>query len=96
MLDSDRRQNSQAAEDEEVVASLSVISSFPKAEEIDSRDWVYGRHSLMRAVSATIGDGGIGKSILLLTEAIAIVTGRPSRHPTRSQSTCSLVRRRTH
>jgi hypothetical protein len=40
------------------------------------RDWLYGRHYLKGAVSATIADGGVGKSTLALTEAIAMVTGR--------------------
>src|SRR5205085_5788383 len=52
-----------------------------KWAEIDPADlaprrWIYGGHYLEGAVSATIADGGVGKSTLTLTEAIAIVTGR--------------------
>jgi hypothetical protein len=45
--------------------------------KLEPRRWIYGKHYLDGAVSATIADGGIGKSTLALTEAIAIVTGRP-------------------
>jgi hypothetical protein len=45
--------------------------------KLEPRYWLYGRHYLQGAVSATIADGGVGKSTLALTEAIAIVTGRP-------------------
>ena len=44
---------------------------------LDPRYWVYGGHYLRGAVSATIADGGVGKSNLALTEAIAIATGKP-------------------
>jgi hypothetical protein len=46
-------------------------------ETIEPRRWLYGRHYLAGAVSATIADGGVGKSILALTEAIAMATMRP-------------------
>jgi hypothetical protein len=45
--------------------------------ELDPRRWVYGGHYLEGAVSATIADGGVGKSTHALTEAIAIVIRRP-------------------
>ena len=41
---------------------------------LSPRFWLYGQHYLMGAVSATVADGGTGKSTLALTEAIAIVT----------------------
>jgi hypothetical protein len=44
---------------------------------VKPRGWIYGQHYLEGAVSMTVGDGGVGKSILVLTEAIAIVTGIP-------------------
>ena len=57
-------------------------SAFDKWQDLDPaklepRRWLYGRHYLEGAVSATIADGGVGKSTLALTEAIAMVTGRP-------------------
>jgi hypothetical protein len=45
--------------------------------KLEPRRWIYGRHYLEGAVSATIADGGVGKSTHALTEAIAMVTGRP-------------------
>lgn len=45
--------------------------------KLEPRRWIYGGHYLEGAVTATIADGGVGKSTLALTEAIAIVTGRP-------------------
>jgi hypothetical protein len=56
--------------------------AFSKWDECDPatlepRCWYYGRHYLAGAVSATIADGGVGKSILGLTEAIAMAIDRP-------------------
>jgi AAA domain len=45
--------------------------------ELEPRWWIYGKHYLEGSVSATIADGGVGKSTLALTEAIAIATGKP-------------------
>lgn len=41
------------------------------------RDWLYGRHLIRRFVSCTVAPGGLGKSALLISEALAMVTGRP-------------------
>lgn len=41
------------------------------------RPWVYGRHLIRGYVSLTIAPGGVGKSSLTITEALAMVTGRP-------------------
>ena len=43
---------------------------------IEPRRWIYGTHYLQGGLSATIGNGAAGKSILGLTEAIAMVTNR--------------------
>src|SRR5262249_39010074 len=47
------------------------------AAKLEPRHCINGRHYLEGAVSATIADGGVGKSTHALTEAIAMVTGRP-------------------
>jgi AAA domain len=47
-----------------------------KPADLLPRFWLYGRHYLLGAVSATVADGGVGKTTLVLTEAIAIATGR--------------------
>jgi RecA-family ATPase len=45
--------------------------------ELKPRLLYYGRHYIAGAVSATIADGGVGKSILALTGAVAMATMRP-------------------
>lgn len=42
--------------------------------EIPTRQWLYGRHLLRGYVSATIAPGGLGKSSLVLADALAMVT----------------------
>jgi len=44
--------------------------------KIPERQWLYGRHLLRRYVSVTIAPGGIGKSRLLMGEALAMASGR--------------------
>lgn len=41
------------------------------------RRWLYGSHLIRKFVSCTVAPGGLGKSSLVLVEAIAMVTGRP-------------------
>ena len=43
---------------------------------IPRRRFVLGRHYIRKNLSATIAQGGIGKSSLVIVEALAIVTGR--------------------
>ncbi len=40
------------------------------------RRWLYGRHIIRKFVSTTLAPGGVGKSALLLAEALAMITGR--------------------
>ncbi|MFZ5675868.1 MAG: AAA family ATPase [Pseudomonadota bacterium] len=44
---------------------------------LPSRQWLYGAHRLRKFVSVTFAPGGMGKSSLLLAEALAQATGRP-------------------
>jgi len=46
------------------------------AGQLRARQWVYGRHYIRRYLSLTVAPGGVGKSLLVMTEAIAIATGR--------------------
>lgn len=46
------------------------------AKRIPRREWIYGHHLIRGYISATVSPGGVGKSTLALTEAIAIATGR--------------------
>jgi hypothetical protein len=46
-------------------------------EKIPMRDWLYGRHLIREFVSATIAPGATGKSALLTSEMLAMVSGKP-------------------
>ena len=41
------------------------------------RQWLYGRHLIRKFVSATFAPGGVGKSALVLAEAMAMASGKP-------------------
>jgi hypothetical protein len=43
---------------------------------IPRRQWVYGRHYIRKFVSATFSPGGVGKSSLVITEAMAMASNR--------------------
>lgn len=45
--------------------------------EIERRHWLYGMHYIRGFVSATFAPGGVGKSTLVTTEALAMVVDRP-------------------
>lgn len=44
-------------------------------ETLPKRDFVYGRHLIRKFVSATVAPGGVGKSSLITTEVLAMVSG---------------------
>lgn len=44
--------------------------------EIPPREWLFARHLLRGFLSLTVAPGGLGKSSLLIVEALAMVTGR--------------------
>jgi AAA domain len=45
-------------------------------EPIPPREWVFGNRYCIEFVSATLGDGGVGKTSILITDAISITGGR--------------------
>ncbi len=45
-------------------------------DSIPLREWLYGRHYIRRYPTGTVSPGGLGKSSLVLVEALAMVTGR--------------------
>lgn len=59
--------------------SLVVAKQFilPDSSSIPPREWLYGRHLIRKYVSVTVAPGGMGKSSLLIGDALAMVTGRP-------------------
>lgn len=44
--------------------------------DIPRREWIYGRHYIKGFPTATIAPGAVGKSSLIIAEAIAIASGR--------------------
>ncbi len=62
-------------------AVLAVIRATPyvwvEPESIPLRDWLYGNHLIRKFVSATVAPGAVGKSSLVLAEALAMVSGKP-------------------
>lgn len=55
-----------------------MASGFSASEmrSVEPRKWLYGKHLIRGYVSATVSPGGVGKTTLELTEAIALATGR--------------------
>jgi hypothetical protein len=46
-------------------------------DTLPRREWVYGKFLIRRELSATYAPGGVGKTSLLLVEALAITSGKP-------------------
>jgi hypothetical protein len=58
---------------------VSIIASpyvWIDPENIPLRDWLYGRLLVRRFLTVTVAPGGIGKSSLIVAEALAMVSGR--------------------
>lgn len=51
--------------------------TWQEANTIKRREWLYGRHLIRRYVSTTISPGGLGKSSMVMVEALAMVSGKP-------------------
>lgn len=51
--------------------------TFVEPSAIPRRDWLYGRHLIRKFVSVTVAPGGVGKSSLVIAEALAMVSGKP-------------------
>lgn len=45
--------------------------------KIPPREWLYDEHFIRNYLSTTLAPGGVGKSSLVLTEALAMVSGKP-------------------
>lgn len=50
--------------------------SWPNPATLPLREWLYGRHLIRRFLSCTIAPGGVGKSSLVIADALAMVSGR--------------------
>lgn len=59
---------------EEIVPTLFKLRP---ANEIPPRQWLFGKHLIRGFLSLTVAPGGLGKSSMLLVEALAMATGKP-------------------
>ena len=60
----------------EAVQIRATPFNWTEAMALPPRQWLYGWHLIRRFVSATIAPGGVGKSSLIIADALAMVTGR--------------------
>lgn len=51
--------------------------SLRPATEIPPRQWLFGQHLIRGFLSLTVAPGGLGKSSMVLVEALAMATGKP-------------------
>ena len=63
------------------LSDTEIDSYFRKIENVNPlsiprREWLYGNHYIKDYLSLTVAPGGVGKSTLVLTEALAMVTGK--------------------
>ena len=75
----DRARREKPATNDDVPAPL-VFTPTPfkwrAPSTIPPREWLYGHHLSRRYISTTSGPGGMGKTSLLIADALALVTGR--------------------
>lgn len=53
----------------------------PDPASIPERDWLYGKHYIRKYATASVGPGGGGKTAHSISEALAMVSGRPLLDP---------------
>ena len=46
-------------------------------KKIPQRQWLYRPHYIRKFKSATVSTGGVGKSSLVIAEALAMISGKP-------------------
>lgn len=65
-------------EDEDVPTHVLArpYSRFPDPQDIPRREWLYERSFIRETLSVTVAPGGVGKSSLLLAEAVAMASGQ--------------------
>jgi len=64
-----------AGADESLVRAT-LLEPFDPAT-LPPRQWIYGRHLIRQFVSVTVAPGGVGKSSLLIGDALAMASGKP-------------------
>lgn len=65
-----------AGVEDRIVRVMASGFSAREMREVEPRKWLYGKHLIRGYVSATVSPGGVGKTTLELTEAIALASGR--------------------
>lgn len=62
------------------VAEASIIRATPyvwtSTENIPARSFIYGEHLIRKFVSATVAPGGVGKTSLVISDVLAMVSGK--------------------
>lgn len=77
VVDPDTGEVTEVPEDEAVAGGITAHPyEWIDAAKIPPRDVLYGRHLFRKFLSATVSPGGLGKSSLVMVEALAMVTGR--------------------
>lgn len=69
-----RRQTFTKAKEPRGISATPFVLRNPA--DIPQREWVYGRHLVRKFVSTTVAPGGVGKSSLVITEALAMTSGK--------------------
>lgn len=65
------------AEPEPIRTSWAVPFQWIDPTTIPTRQWLYGDHYIRQFASGTFSPGGVGKSSLVLAEAMAMASGKP-------------------
>lgn len=61
---------------DESLVRATLLEPFDPAT-LPPRRWIYGRHLIRQFVSVTVAPGGVGKSSLLIGDALAMASGKP-------------------
>jgi hypothetical protein len=75
LIESKLRKSEQPAAEQYLIDPTPFVWRDPSS--IPRRRWLYGGHYIRQFVSTTIAPGGLGKSSLVIVEALAMVTQRP-------------------
>lgn len=54
-----------------------TVYDFWDASKLEPRKWIYGKHYLRKFVSVLASAGGVGKTSMIIAEALSIASGKP-------------------
>jgi hypothetical protein len=73
-----RKEEKEAADDPTAKTCISATPfNWIDPKNIPQRQWLYRPHYIRKFESATISTGGVGKSSLVIAEALAMISGKP-------------------